>query len=384
MSEGKSTIASQIIGERRYKLLELFFIQERTFFRLLALFLVVAAITYPYPQIAMWVGFSLAAYSAIANDSIQSIGTFIASNSERKWWLLWIFIGGIFVITVFYSWYNYGGDVSHERLLSRDNEGNLEFPQAENFKFLQLVAPIVLLLLTRLRMPVSTTFMLLSVFSANSAGILSVGQKSLIGYVIAFGVAMIVWFGLNFFIKKLLKGEMSPLWVVAQWLISGWLWSMWVMHDAANIAIFLPRSLSLTGFIVFAGVVFLGLGLLFYLRGDKIQSIVTEKSDVSDIRSASIIDFAYLIVLFVFKEMSNVPMSTTWVFIGLLGGRELAMRFSARTTKKVEVDGTMSLKTTVLMVVKDLTYATIGLLVSIALAIAINDSLQDEILEWFK
>lgn len=384
MSEGKSTIASQIIGERRYKLLELFFIQERTFFRLLALFLVVAAITYPYPQIAMWVGFSLAAYSAIANDSIQSIGTFIASNSERKWWLLWIFIGGIFVITVFYSWYNYGGDVSHERLLSRDNEGNLKFPQAENFKFLQLVAPIVLLLLTRLRMPVSTTFMLLSVFSANSAGILSVGQKSLIGYVIAFGVAMIVWFGLNFFIKKLLKGEMSPLWVVAQWLISGWLWSMWVMHDAANIAIFLPRSLSLTGFIVFAGVVFFGLGLLFYLRGDKIQSIVTEKSDVSDIRSASIIDFAYLIVLFVFKEMSNVPMSTTWVFIGLLGGRELAMRFSARATKKVEVDGTMSLKTTVLMVVKDLTYATIGLLVSIALAIAINDSLQDEILEWFK
>lgn len=384
MSEGKSTIASQIIGERRYKLLELFFIQERTFFRLLALFLVVAAITYPYPQIAMWVGFSLAAYSAIANDSIQSIGTFIASNSERKWWLLWIFIGGIFVITVFYSWYNYGGDVSHERLLSRDNEGNLKFPQAENFKFLQLVAPIVLLLLTRLRMPVSTTFMLLSVFSANSAGILSVGQKSLIGYVIAFGVAMIVWFGLNFFIKKLLKGEMSPLWVVAQWLISGWLWSMWVMHDAANIAIFLPRSLSLTGFIVFAGVVFFGLGLLFYLRGDKIQSIVTEKSNVSDIRSASIIDFAYLIVLFVFKEMSNVPMSTTWVFIGLLGGRELAMRFSARATKKVEVDGTMSLKTTVLMVAKDLTYATIGLLVSIALAIAINDSLQDEILEWFK
>ena len=81
MSENKSSIASQIIGEKRYKLLELFFTQERTFFRLLALFLVIAAITYPYPQIAMWVGFSLAAYSAIANDSIQSIGTFIASNS---------------------------------------------------------------------------------------------------------------------------------------------------------------------------------------------------------------------------------------------------------------------------------------------------------------
>jgi hypothetical protein len=383
MSQDKSSIASQIIGEKRYKLLELFFIQERTFFRLLALFLVVAAITYPYPQIAMWVGFSLAAYSAIANDSIQSIGTFIASNSERKWWLLWLFIGGIFVVTVFYSWYYYGGDVSHERLLSKDSEGNLKFPEAENFKFLQLAAPIVLLLLTRLRMPVSTTFMLLSVFSANSKGILSVGQKSLIGYLIAFGVAMVVWFGLNFLIKRLLNGKMSSWWIVVQWLISGWLWSMWVMHDAANIAIFLPRSLSLTGFVVFAGVVFFGLGLLFYLRGDKIQSIVTEKSEVTDIRSASIIDFAYLIVLFVFKEMSNVPMSTTWVFIGLLGGRELAMRLSARVSNRQEAEGTMSLRTTILMVVKDLSYATIGLLVSITLAIAINDSLQQEILDWF-
>jgi hypothetical protein len=68
----------------------------------------------------------------------------------------------------------------------------------------------------------------------------------------------------------------------------------------------------------------------------------------------------------------------------LLGGRELAMRLSARATKSVEVDGTMSLRTTLLMVAKDLTYATIGLIVSIAMAIAINDSLQDEILEWFR
>ena len=34
----------------------------------------------PYPQIAMWVGFLFAAYAAVANDSIQTLGTFIASN----------------------------------------------------------------------------------------------------------------------------------------------------------------------------------------------------------------------------------------------------------------------------------------------------------------
>lgn len=378
----KFSIASQIIGEKRYKLLNLFFIQERTFFRLIAMFFVVAAISYPYPQIAMWVGFAFAAYSAIANDSIQSIGTFIASNSDRKWWLLWLYIGGIFVATVFYSWYMYDGDVTHQRLMAKNSEGELKFPEATDFKFLQLAAPVVLLLLTRMRMPVSTTFMLLSVFSASSQGIISVGQKSIIGYVVAFGVAMVVWYLLDPLIKRLLKGTMHPMWRIAQWLISGWLWSMWVMHDAANIAIYLKRSISGMEFLAFSSVIFIGLGVLFYLRGDKIQKVVTEKSEVSDVRSACIIDFAYLIVLFVFKELSNVPMSTTWVFIGLLGGRELAMRFSER--KAANTVGKFTLKTTVFMILRDFMFASIGLLVSVLLAIAINDSLQQEILDFFK
>jgi hypothetical protein len=377
----KYKIASDIIGEKRYNALNLFFIQERTFFRLIALFLVIAAVTFPYPQIAMWVGFSFAAYSAIANDSIQSIGTFIASNSDRKWWLLWIYIGGIFVATVFYSWYVFDGDVTHQRLMAQNDKGELKFPEATDYRFLQLAAPIVLLLLTRLRMPVSTTFMLLSVFSASSQGIISVGQKSLIGYGIAFLVAIFVWFIMDFAVKRLLKGEMHPMWRVAQWLISGWLWSMWVMHDAANIAIYLKRSIDIWEFVVFAGIIFFGLGLLFYLRGDKIQQVVTEKSEVTDVRSASIIDFAYLIVLFVFKEMSNIPMSTTWVFIGLLGGRELALRLSERRKKKT---GKMTLKTTLFMIFRDFSFALIGLLVSVGLAIAINESLQEEILNFFR
>ena len=58
----------------------------------------------PYPQLAMWVGFLFAAYAAVANDSIQTIGTFIASNQDKKWWVLWLFLGGIFVSTITYSW----------------------------------------------------------------------------------------------------------------------------------------------------------------------------------------------------------------------------------------------------------------------------------------
>ena len=39
-------------------------------------------------EFLMWTVFFLAAYSAIANDSIQTIGTFIASNKDRKWYYL--------------------------------------------------------------------------------------------------------------------------------------------------------------------------------------------------------------------------------------------------------------------------------------------------------
>ena len=31
-------------------------------------------------------GFGLAAYSVIANDSVQTLGTFIASNERFKWY----------------------------------------------------------------------------------------------------------------------------------------------------------------------------------------------------------------------------------------------------------------------------------------------------------
>ncbi|MEM9261646.1 MAG: hypothetical protein AAGA62_18540, partial [Bacteroidota bacterium] len=57
------------------------------------------------------------------------------------------------------------------------------------------------------------------------------------------------------------------------------------------------------------------------------QKIVKAKTNTTDIRSATLIDFTYGIVLLFFKEFSNVPMSTTWVFLGLLAGREIALRY---------------------------------------------------------
>jgi hypothetical protein len=39
------------------------------------------------------------------------------------------------------------------------------------------------------------------------------------------------------------------------------------------------------------------------------------------------INLFFAFILFYFKEASKVPMSTTWVFLGLLAGREIGMSF---------------------------------------------------------
>ena len=69
------------------------------------------------------------------------------------------------------------------------------------------------------------------------------------------------------------------------------------------------------------------LAIIFYSKGGAIQKIVKAKTNTTDVRSATIIDFVYGLVLLFFKEFSNVPMSTTWVFLGLLAGREIAIRY---------------------------------------------------------
>lgn len=249
--------------------------KEKSFLIVLCILVSIAGFITQYTYAAMWFGFSLAAYSAIGNDSIQTIGTFIASNQRRKWYWLWLFMGGIFVATAIYSWVTYGGDVSYQRLYVKGLD-----KAPEEFVFLQLAAPIVLMVMTRLRMPVSTTFLLLNVFTYKAGTIGGVVQKSLIGYVLAFVIAIVVWYVLEKFVTSYLKGKTKNYWYILQWITSGALWSLWLMQDAANIAVFLPRVLNIYEFIAYAGFIFFGMGFLFYFKGDRIQGIVDRKSVV--------------------------------------------------------------------------------------------------------
>lgn len=454
--------------------------------------------------VIMIVGFGLASYSIVGNDAIQTLGTFLASNGRRPWWVLWAFAGGILVIVMLFGWFTSPqqtvslttrveleagtvpgdiqgapwtdvdwmaqepwNDIGADGLLAAyaapvkvklvDKDADLDFldeaslvlvgadgnevvlasgshepgedhvtltpseavdvlplvkggksdlvlrvkgaapaadtalevrpaleakttfmgrradvsygrltkyPLPRPFTWIYLVAPIVLLLLTRFGLPVSTTFLILTIFQAKNLP--SMLTKSLAGYAIALLVGIVVYLIITKLVEKYFmdtadKG--SPLgWVILQWCSTAFLWAMWLIQDLANIFVYLPRALSF-GALMLALMLMLAVqAYIFYTSGGAIQKIVTSKTNTQDIRAATIIDFLFAILLLVFKEWSNMPMSTTWVFLGLLAGRELALNVHLNLRSWSDLGR---------MVGSDALKATVGLAVSVIIALGL-------------
>jgi hypothetical protein len=261
------------------------------------------------------IGFGLASYSVLANDSIQTLGTWMASNRQVKWQYLW---AGASIVLVFALWYGWGmyGDISYGRLD--------KIPYVEP-QWYHAAAPAILLLLTRIGVPVSTSFLVLSAF-ASTFVLEKMLIKSFAGYGVAAVSAYALWAIISKYMNKIELSGSDTFWRTAQWLVTGWLWWTWLSHDMANIAVFLPRELEWFHIAAISLIFVIGLGFMFGEQGGKIQTIVRQKSSTQYVKSATLIDLVYLIILFYFKQYNNIPMSTTWVFIGLLSGRELAIQ----------------------------------------------------------
>lgn len=305
-----------------------------------------------------FIGFMLAAYSVIGNDSVQTLGTFIASNGRIfKWYILWAAAGSVMAATLVYGWIAYDGDIS---------QGRLDEIPYEPIQWYHAAAPAILVLLTRFGIPVSTTFLVLSAF-ASTVVLESMLIKSVVGYGLAAMVAYGLWMGLSHIInekKSKVRAEHRIYWRAAQWGATGFLWFSWLAHDMANIAVFLPRQLSLE---MLVGVIILllaWLAVIFKSSGGKIQKIILEKTGSRFMRSATIIDLVYACLLLVFKEWNNLPMSTTWVFVGLLTGRELAIA----TVNRADYH----FKYVFPIIGKDFLKMMIGLAVSVAIVLSIH------------
>jgi len=269
--------------------------------------------------LTLWafLGFIFAAYAVIANDSVQTLGTWIASNNERfNWKIMWAAASAVLLWALWYGYYMYG-DISYGRL------NRIPFVEVQWY---HAMAPLVLLLLTRVGVPVSTSFLVLSAF-ASTFVLEKMLIKSMMGYVVAATAAYAIWYVVSRWLDetKPVKEEHKAYWRVGQWVTTGFLWWTWLSHDMANIAVFLPRQLDLSLMFMISAVFVGGLWFMFREGGGKIQKIVLEKHNTRYVRSATIIDAVYWIILFFFKELNDIPMSTTWVFVGMLAGREFAI-----------------------------------------------------------
>ena len=306
-------------------------------------------------EILMIVGFCLAAYSIVGNDVPQTLGTFISSNAHRPWWVLWLYTSSILVVVLLYGWFASGtGDASYGRLEP------IPFPET-GITWLYIVPPILLIILTKYGIPVSTTFLVLTIFSPSSLSAML--TKSMMGYAVAFVVAILVYRfvmkGISIYLSKTRHKEPSHIWIGLQWVSTAFLWSQWLIQDLANIFVYVPRQVPFE-FLIFGILVFVVLlGWIFYRRGGAIQNIIDTKTGVADIRAATIIDFMYAIILLVFKEWSNIPMSTTWVFLGLLAGREFALSMHLAEVNKYRTSRNVS---------KDAMKLMFGLAISVLLA----------------
>ena len=263
-------------------------------------------------------GFGLAANSVVANDSVQTLGTFIASNERFKWYWLATGASSVLTLTLIYGWSINNGDITF---------GRLNTIPYQTIQWYHAAAPLILVILTRGGIPVSTTFLVLSAF-ASTVVLEKVLIKSVVGYGLAATIAYIVWICVSYFINEKfdkVQTKHRKAWVIGQWVTTGFLWYTWLSHDVANIAVFLPRQLPIE--LLALCIITLSV-LLFYIfwdKGGKIQKIVYSKTGTRYTRSATIIDFVYAIILLYFKQYNDIPMSTTWVFVGLLCGRELAI-----------------------------------------------------------
>jgi len=303
------------------------------------------------------IGFALAGYSVIANDSIQTLGTFIAS---KKKWFKWYVLAGsassVMILALAWGWYSYDGDISYGRLT--------RIPYQE-IQWYHAVAPAILLLLTRVGIPVSTTFLVLSAF-ASTVVLEKMLLKSVVGYGLAATVAYIAWIVVSKFINEKLDEvdeKYIGFWRNSVWVTSGWLWWVWLSHDVANIAVYLPRQLDITILLTVMAYFTALLFYIFYIQGGRIQTVVLEKTGTRYARSATIINIIYAAVLFYFKELNDLPMSTTWVFVGLLCGRELAISTMNKDYK---------FKYVFPLIGKDFLKMIFGLSVSVGIVLAIH------------
>jgi hypothetical protein len=301
--------------------------------------------------------FLLAAAAVVGNDSLQTLGTFLSSNRGRTPPAAQMaFLVGLLVAVLGLGWWLNGGDPAWGRLE--------RFPLPAAIGWIDLLPPLAVLLLTRWGAPVSTSVLLLTAITPANLG--PVLLRSLAGYGLAFSAALLLYGALLWLLERPAAEAdpgPGPLWLALQWLSTAWLWSQWLVHDLANIYVLLPRRLDLLQLGLSAAVLGSGLCALVAGGGGPIQEVVRGKTNSADLRSATLIDLLFGTLLLALARFSPTPLSTTWVFLGLLAGRELGLLLRLRHRPAAAVGQLLG---------RDLAKAALALALSLAVALLIQ------------
>ncbi|RZO14917.1 MAG: hypothetical protein EVB08_01775 [Synechococcus sp. MED-G135] len=315
----------------------------------------------------MIIGFLVAASSVVANDSLQTLGTYISSNKTRtpKAWQM-LFICAVTVFVLMLGWFLNNGEPAWGRLD--------QFPLPEQVTWVYIIPPLAVLALSAWGAPVSTSFLLLSAFVPET--IPKLLGSSLFGYALAFCLGLATW-GLGLWLlerwvfRQMQAGtDVNKVWYGLQWFSTGFLWSMWMVQDLANIFVFLPRTLAFIPMVMCSLSLCVGLCVLVAIGGGPLQTVLRTKTNTADLRSATLIDIIFGLCLGLKSLFSTFPLSTTWVFLGLLGGREIALRIKEQQIADVFTNSSDSSLGRSLG--SDVFKAFIGVVISLAIALGIQ------------
>lgn len=290
----------------------------------------------------------LSVFSVIENSSFQIFGTFLTSNKNKSVFQIFIFIFAIFFVTLLFEWTTNGGRLDFDRLV------NINY--SENIDFRSVLAPLLLFFLTYKKIPVSTTFILLSGFATKHT-VDSMLTKTATSYLVSFVFGYYIWYKLD----KLLNGKISDFdndkikkWENIQIISNIGLIIFWIMSNNSNLVVSLPRTFNILYFLIYILFCAISVFYVVFSRGGKIQSIIDAKNGLDNPKTNSILNIAFSLIIFMFQYINTTPVATTWSFVGLLSGRELALSMKSNGVKRI----------TLIKILRDLSVLIYGLLIT--------------------
>lgn len=321
-------------------------------FNLLLLFVFVLGNIVNLGYFFNWFMLAITCYTLIANNYIQSIGTFIINN-KIKFKSNLIFITLSFTLSTLISWLIFDGNIDYNLL------NNIEYKK--NLAIAMIFIPLLLNVFTKYGIPVSATFLVIPLFSdSNTLNTMLI--KTTTSYFLAFMVSFFIWNFIKKHFNHLMKMDAKPnlFWNIMEYVTTSLVWIAWNMLNICVFVVFVDRKFNIYELIAVSLIVLVVLYIIMTGNNKQIEEIINEKNETENKKSIAVFNLVFALILIYIEFFSNVPLTTTWVFLGLLAGKDLSDSFSENI-----IFSNSKTKKSILKIIKDLHKAIVGIVFSL-------------------